>query len=234
MDKETHIDALAAAAGAALGLPLGPGGSVLGAVAAPYLAAIGSDLIQRILRRRLDDVHELMVESHVLPDALRDRIGHDEAFLDLYREVVEVAVRSASERKRRALGLLLVKGMLAQEGYDQELELATVRGIDATGEHDLVILEFLAGLPSRAVRNEEGKEVQFTAGEGFFRELGKVKGREVLDFVIENLESAGLIDPTGLRKWGDPYVWSITSLGLAVYKAFRDAGEGAESEEADT
>lgn len=225
MDDEKHTEAIAAAIGAAIGIPFGPAGSIAGAAVAPYLAALGEGLVQKIRARRLEDVHRPLLEAGVAPEELVRRIEEDERLWDYYRAAVDAAMRTASTRKRRALGLRLTQGVLGKDGFDPELELKIIRGVDAVEEHDLNVLQFISALPARSISDPgEDKPREMNAMHATLEELEARFGRDIVDIVVETLENAGLIDPAGLRMWSDPYIWATTRLGLKVLEAFEEAG----------
>lgn len=194
-----------------------------GAATAPYITALGRHTLERIRGQRMEDVHRALADEGVTPEQLKQAVVGDERVIDLYEAAVLAALRSSSHRKRRTLGRALATGVLKEKGWAREYELRILRGIESVEEHDLLVLDHIAGQPEHEVIIPRAREpVRIDAGSAEYYEMKAAFDEEILDFVIENLENSGLVDSSGTHFAGAPYVWVVTRLGRAVLAAFHE------------
>lgn len=213
----TAIEAAFAAAPAMAGAIFGPEVGVGVAALAPAGAQI-AETVSNILTSRALDVRAGAEDAGLDFGNLAETItSGDELAIELWRRVVRAGVDSPWQQKRRALGHALAEGTLGELGFDKELHLRIVQGIDAVEQWDVRVLNFIDRIEDDAV---SGTRARIARIEDLRREFTDI----VVDVVIENLESNGLVDNIGrgpgLRSVS---MWTPTRIGDEVLRIIRAA-----------
>lgn len=211
--------------GALLGLP-----PVLAASLAAWLGAFFSTPLQRRRDSWLVSLSDVVSEINRRLGKV-ESLANNEAFIDLVLTATPIAMRTASEIKRRALrNAVLNAGLGKQSPTKQHL---FVRLIDEFSEDHMIMLSFLRSWEAWAEQNR----VQF--GEGEFvdvilkpglpqiagdQELMKVLSNDLLrrDLIEMDNHAALAGDPSNAGV--DPWTLRVTMFGSAFLDFVGDAG----------
>jgi len=217
------IDVVAFMAAAATAVFFGPEVSIPAAAAAGLAPHVGK-AVARYMRARVDDLHAGLIAGGVDLDQLADAIESDEKKMDLWRRVLRAGLESPWQEKRRALGRALAEGTLGDSGFDRDARV--IKGLDAIEEWDYRVLEFVDRLPER--RSPEHQKAPADGNVARAASLEDLRGAfrdDVVDFVIENLENAGLLDNIGYQLWDSPPTWVPTRIADEVLRLVRSAAD---------
>jgi hypothetical protein len=226
--RETNITA--GIAGATWGVfgaaAAGPRGALTSAAAALITPYITDPLLRRIHEARVADLLEPLEVAGVTPDRLRSTIEADESVWDLCQAATEAALHTASERKRRTLGHALARGVLSDAGWAREHELRVIQGISVVEASDLLVLDHMMNTPAHDVTAPRARQpTHLEAGSVEEGELKAAFDNDMLDIILENLTSTGLLWSPGIHIAGAVFSYKPTALGRAVWQAFKDAGD---------
>src|SRR5947208_3459904 len=116
--RETHAAAGVAATawGAGGAVAGGARGAIAGATAGALTEYVTDPIVRRIQERRARDVHDALDDGGVTRKRFLAALEGDESVWDLYEAAMAAALRTSSERKRRALGQALARGVLNASG----------------------------------------------------------------------------------------------------------------------
>jgi hypothetical protein len=243
----TVIEAAVAAAPTVVDLFFGPGAGIAAAGVSSLGPRVG-DAVAARLSRRVGDVADGARAAGIDFDALAEAIEKDELVMELWRRSLRAGIESPWQQKRRALGRAMAEGSLGELGFDKELHLRVIQGLEAVEEWDIKVLEYVDGLPERVVQFDASSVVSASASSTSYTTLDQERGGtegevklnakvvreeellsvfipDVVDFVVENLESAGLIDNVGLGTYNSISMWTPTRIGLEVLRLIRAAAE---------
>lgn len=217
------VEASFAAAPSVVDLFFGPVAGIAAAAGSPVARNIAEALGAR-LASRVEDVREGAVAGGIDLDELAKAVEESEIVMDLWRRAVRAGIESPWERKRRALGRALAEGALGVLGFDKELHLRIVGGIEGVEQYDVRLLDYIDRLQERSVTNERGEELNLPAKAARIEDLEQeIAWRPALDIVVENLKTRGLIADVGWGYPGGVSSWVPTVLGLEVLRVIREA-----------
>ena len=150
--------ALAAAIGAAAGLPLGPAGMVGGAIGGSLLEPPAVWMLERLrqaVKRRDQVVIDVTCETaDVAAEELFTRISEDEQLQILFVKAIEAATRTSWEDKLRTLGGSLASGFLSSDESEVGIEQLIMAAIADMEAPHLALLDLLVAWRPPQTRDE--------------------------------------------------------------------------------
>jgi hypothetical protein len=253
---ELGSQALAAALGAAAGLPFGPVSGIIGAAAGPALVPAAEQILTELGldgRRRSGAALAAACDVSGLPlEEILKRISSDEKLRLLAGIVIASATRTAWDDKVRTLGRSLASGLLATDDAEVDTEQLVIASISDIEAPQLCLLELLVcwqpppfgyGLPEphHIASDPSSMRMGATWNAGLRTwtvvQIGSARPRlvPVLPSLLGMLQRHGLaieepgsgnIGPTANLRGKPQSTWSPTELGELVYLRFKEAGAG--------
>ena len=252
---ELGSQALAAALGAAAGLPFGPVGGLIGAAAGPSLVPAAEQILIELGldgKRRSGAALASACDVSGFPlEEILKRISSDERLRLLAGIVIASATRTAWDDKVKTLGGSLASGLLATDDAEVDREQLIIASISDIEAPQLCLLELLVcwypdfnyGSPHSYHITSDPSSVRtgVTWDAGLRRwtvmQIGSARPRlaPVLPSLLGLLQRHGLaieepdsgnLGPMANARGKPQPEWSPTELGELVYLRFKDAGAG--------
>jgi hypothetical protein len=216
-------------------MPLGPGGSIIGAAVGPVIDAAVDAALDRLGRRVMERPGYVLDRAAKIagihPRELEERLAQRPETDELLIRVVRAAMEAAQDERLVALALSLAKA--TEKDAETTFEMEFVAAVGGLSLHHFRLLERFTWTARDLGQTVEERGPQLRLDEApddlETRDLERVfsEGQDVLRPVLSGLERFGLIQAATLPAWqGEgrnvfPLRWQITAFGKSALQRFQ-------------